>query len=398
MCLSSEDYTLKNTRKSKLQNQLFCIIWALVVVYFVVQPIFHNAALTKVVWIPGAMLLFAINCSLLIQNMILKKDEFIVLGILCGILLVGIGYYGIYASVDKMIAVFLFVNMLLLIVNSNKFTLFKGTIEWIYWCNVILAGIFVFYSQTTIANKVMAGGGVRYTKFFVFNLDNSNIAGLYLYYIFCILLIGFASHKHKTLQTVLIAAVLWMMWMTGTRTCMLAAIAVALMMFVLRKKIPTIVVWAVSLFPMIFIYLYLWLYNSGFENIEIAGKTLFSGRQETFMIYLNKIQGLPQILFGNLGACTFANAHNAPLSFFCSVGIVGLFCIYYFFIKRTLHMNKMDSRSSSVMVACILGIFIQTSGEAGALLGGFPGAPFLCTMFLLGSDEYGDSVKRKKRS
>ena len=369
-------------------DRLFSIVWLIVVVYFVVQPVFHNSAITGLVWKVGIVFLALITIS---QIRYFEKKDFIVIAILAVTMVVGLASSGEIANIDKWFSIIAFTNLLIFIDKSECITISKKSVDYLYKTAVILTLIFIVYIFAGIANKATTNGRVWTCRYYVFNLDNSNTAGMYLYAIYCLVLMGVFEKKDKKLFNLgLLGALLYMIWRTEARTCIAATFFVTVVGILFkRRKLPKMLEIACFAFPIVFVFGYLWLFYSGFEDIAMGDKTLFSGRQETFVTYLNFIRTPIHVFFGNIGEVTFSNAHNGPLAIFCSTGLIGVVSFYYIFIKKVMKANEYSkSFMNKMAVVGILGFVIQTSGEAGILLGGFPGAPFLCSFFLLALGDF----------
>lgn len=213
---------------------------------------------------------------------------------------------------------------------------------------------------------------------------NSNLAGIYIFAVTCIIIIYVRNAKRKILVGLLVVYLLYLLWMTGARTCMFAAIFVVASAFLPAKiKIPKWIVVGCFAFPIIFMPVYMALFRSNYADLTIMGKALFSGRQETFVDYLSLLHNKFQWIVGNLGEVGFANAHNAPLAHLCSTGIVGTVLFYGVMLEKTLACCKNNNLVTRTALICILGLFIQSSGEASIFLGGFPGIEFIYVFFYL---------------
>lgn len=170
--------------------------------------------------------------------------------------------------------------------------------------------VFITYIFMGIANKATTGGVVWTCRCYVFNLDNSNTAGMYLYAIYCLILMHFFEEKgNRICDFGLLTVSMYMIWRTEARTCIAATVFVtAFGILYKKKKLPTILEIACFAFPIVFIFGYLWLFYSGFKDIAMGDKNLFSGRQETFVTYLNYITGgSPEMLDDKTGIVVDAN-------------------------------------------------------------------------------------------
>lgn len=217
---------------------------------------------------------------------------------------------------------------------------------------------------------------------------NSNLTGIYLFAVICIIVIYMKKAKKKIFVGLLIAYLMYLLWLTGARTCMIAAAFVIISsLFPIKFKIPKIIVIVCFLIPIVFVPVYLGLFKSGYADIMVMGKNLFSGRQGTFTDYLSLLHNNVQWIIGNLGEAGFGNAHNAPLTHLCSTGILGTLIFYGLMLMKTLKATEKKSEVARTALICMLGIFIQSSGEASIFLGGFPGVEFVYILFYLMNEE-----------
>ena len=374
-------------------DRLLKIVWMIVTGYFIVQPIFHNASITGLVWKIGIVFLGMITVS---QIRYFAKRDFIIIAFVVAAMIIGLASGGELANIDKWFSIVAFTNLLILIDKSEEISISQKSIDYLYRIAVFLTIVFITYIFMGIANKATTGGVVWTCRYYVFNLDNSNTAGMYLYAIYCLILMHFFEEKgNRICDFGLLTVLIYMIWRTEARACIAATVFVTTFgILYKKKKLPTILEIACFAFPIVFIFGYLWLFYSGFKDIAMGDKNLFSGRQETFVTYLNYIRSPIHILFGNISEVTFSNAHNGPLAIFCSTGLVGILSYYYIFIRQVMRANKYaTSPMNRIAIICILGFVIQTSGEAAILLGGFPGAPFISTFFLLALGNFEDDEK-----
>lgn len=213
---------------------------------------------------------------------------------------------------------------------------------------------------------------------------NSNLTGIYIFCVVCILLVATRKKRKRFALSVLILYLLYLLWKTGARTCILAALFVVPFSILSKKNyVPKIAVLLCFFLPILFVPMYLILYREGYSDIVILGKDLFSGRQFTYKMYLSYLQNTIQWLFGNLGVAGFQNAHNAPLAHVCSTGLIGTTVFYSMLLRKTMECRLNQNKIACIALICILGLFIQSIGEASIFLGGFPGIVFVYILFYL---------------
>lgn len=264
---------------------------------------------------------------------------------------------------------------------NNKFSESKKRIDAIFRFGIFSGLLFSAYSQMPFAyfrdNDTVSPTLTLY-------FGNSNLAGIYIFAVICIIMIYLKNAKKKAFISMLVAYLLYLLWMTGARTCMVAAIFVCLSVILSAKiRIPKWIVVVCFVVPIAFVPIYLTLFKSGYTDLMLMGKELFSGRQGTFTEYFSLLDTNFQWLVGNLGEAGFANAHNAPLAHLCSTGLLGTTLFYGMMLKKTLACCNNDNPIARTALICILGLFIQSSGEASIFLGGFPGIEFVYVLFYL---------------
>ena len=366
--------------RASLSEFLFRVEWVLVCTYFLLHPTLYNTSLTGLIWKTG-FITFSLRTLLNIKQ--IKRTHTTPLVVIILIILFQCVTSGIWSSLDTVFSVSAFFVFLLHISNCEKHIVPRKRFDLVFYSSLFLALLFSVYSLTDLVHKVTTNGQVWYTTYFVFNLDNSNTAGMYLVFVFSILLINYPLRRQKTLLILVLIYLAYMIFRTNARMAILACLFTFCSVWFFQKKhIPQWLVLCFCLLPSLFVSFYLSLYRSGFENLQILGKSLFSGRQNTYIEYLNYIQTFPQILFGNLAEITFTNAHNASLAIFCSVGAVGVICFYFIVINQTLKATRISKSSvSAITLCCIMGIFLQACSEATMFLGGFPGISFVSVMY-----------------
>lgn len=272
-----------------------------------------------------------------------------------------------------------FLIFVLLIISQNSIKINKSMLNYIYFFSVISAVVFIIYSQGSYAYW----NGKDFVDRLTLGLYNANFTGMMLFFIYSLIIITMKHRKYKFLSLLIEICLLYLIFLTGSRTSLLAAIFISIMSYTTIGKIKNIVIFLVCLIPFVFVKLYLDLYSYS-DTIFLFGRTLFSGRQETFVQFLDLIKTPINIFIGNIGACCFANAHNAPLSIFASIGILGTFFYYFILIKKIIELNKnANTNIAKISIIVILSCFVHSSGEAGCFMGAFPITVFLYTFFIL---------------
>lgn len=388
------DKKQKNLNFNFLFEICVIIVLGLTAFYFIVYPVTHNLTLARFIWIPGFLLSF-VSCIICLtqQNEALEILE--ILGFLALTAITIGGYISAGFGFDLVFSVAAFLTLLMSMWLYSGVRISKRLFDIIYYTGVFLTFLFAIYSFTSIATTYHLNGEVIQSDYFVFNLDNSNAAGMFLYGIIGILVVNFPQRKYKTLNLIMILANLYFIYRTNSRSCIIAAVVVLLFAIFINgnKKISSLVIVLSWLFPIVFVFIYLYLYNSGFEDIEVLNKSFFSGREEVFIIYLEKIKAPIQYIFGNLAEARLQNGHNAPVAFYSSLGFVGAVITEALMLLSVFRINK-PTKNANLSVLVISGIFIHSCAEASMLLGGFPGSVFVIIFYLLAnySEENSDKI------
>lgn len=376
----------KSERLEKNSNTLFSVLWVMTLAFFIQEPLFHNATVGVVIWFPSVLALLLISLT---QFRSMNRTDFLILFFAIIQILVICVIQRFWQDKNEVFAVMRYMAMLLSVSAFSRLKMNKKTFDFIFYVAVIIALLFIAYSFTSIANR---DDNSRYAiygyipEYFLFNLGNPNAAAFYLLGIYSTLLVNIPYRKHRLLLAGLLLALLWIIYKTECRSCMITAIAVTIIfLFFSHRWIPHWVALVCMFLPVVFLVAYLLLYYfTGGSDIEILGKTIFSGREDVYRNYLEYIDSLLSFFFGNFSKAGLNNAHNAPLTIFASFGLVGLELFYAIMIRAVYRIKqKRKSRITTASVACILGFFIISSSEAVAFLGTFPGIVFLNTFFLL---------------
>lgn len=366
--------------------------WIATVAYFIEVPLIHSELLGSIIWIPAVLLSFSyciINIQKIDQKQAIKCLALFL--IMVSSLLINCNLF----SKARYVSMLCFLNSILSICVFSSVRISKKTIELIKKSCCFIAILFIIYYQTPIAHKAINDGVSWICKDLTFNLDNSNMAGIFLYLIFSMLYIFFFKEKQrykKFFLFALLCSTLFFIYGTGTRSCMMAVVATVLLGMTSKfvHKIPKILIWASMLFPIAFITGIVNLYNSGYENIVFLGKNLFSGRETAFADWLNSMDTLPKKLFGDFSFFGLNNAHNAPLAIYLSAGIFGVILVYSIYYNAIKHINSGEythNRIVIICISCVLGLFIESCAEAALFMGGFPVVNFVVTLFVIASAE-----------
>ena len=375
--------------KDNAINKLFRLSWMLFLIYLIERPLISNRKVDVVVMILLTLSLFY-GCVLNIKTFNFSElTSFII--ILC-IIVTSILYTSQAITVTLIKAVFLFFVNYLSVVLLSKSAITKKTYDFVFSCTVLASLLFIVYYFSPIAYIVTTSNGKKVVDEFTCNLDNSNNTAIVLFVLFSILLINLKTRKRKIGIVILLASLLYLIIQTAARSCLISAI-VMILCYILQSikqqkgvfKISKSMVVIVSLLPLLFVGVYLWMFYTLDKNIVILNKPLFSGREDLYVEYLDKISNLTEFFIGNITAAQFQNAHNGPLSIFVSTGLVGLIITYFLLITSMFRIYKRNTTCAFFCLISILCMLFQSCAESALMVGGVVSLVGFCGVFFLSS-------------
>lgn len=375
--------------KDNAINKLFRLSWMLFLIYLIERPLISNRKVDVVVMILLTLSLFY-GCVLNIKTFNFSElTSFII--ILC-IIVTSILYTSQAITVTLIKAVFLFFVNYLSVVLLSKSAITKKTYDFVFSCTVLASLLFIVYYFSPIAYIVTTSNGKKVVDEFTCNLDNSNNTAIVLFVLFSILLINLKTRKRKIGIVILLASLLYLIIQTAARSCLISAI-VMILCYILQSikqqkgvfKISKSMVVIVSLLPLLFVGVYLWMFYTLDKNIVILNKPLFSGREDVYVEYLDKISNLTEFFIGNITAAQFQNAHNGPLSIFVSTGLVGLIITYFLLITSMFRIYKRNTTCAFFCLISILCMLFQSCAESALMVGGVVSLVGFCGVFFLSS-------------
>ena len=216
------------------------------------------------------------------------------------------------------------------------------------------------------------------STYLTLGFPNSNEAGMIVYSTIISLLICFMCFSNKLLKFLIIGILAflgYLLFLTGSRTCIFGVIFFIAFVLYNRKgkKVlykSKVFLFAIVIFPLIFLYLYVYLFNNGYVfNSIFNDKSFFSGRE---YLYLERLKEWDNYLTGNLNEFKFNNVHNGLLSILSNTGIIGfiLYISYTVLNLFDLQNNEGNSLISRMGFIALLSIFILSSFESSFLTGG----------------------------
>lgn len=203
------------------------------------------------------------------------------------------------------------------------------------------------------------------TKDFFGNTINGNNVGVLalLAFFHFVIFASFIRKKRIKLLLIIGAFVLsiYLIYPTGCRTALISAIVCVLLLFLIKNPIGqkkynlllTIELLLCLVFPVIYIFM-----SGHLENVEIFGKTLFSGRDTIWKSGLELIKKYP--IFGCGNSYTYSDSgmdssHNFMLGVMKMFGIVPTFAVIYSIINNKYGTDRVIQ--ITFISALIIGFF-----------------------------------------
>lgn len=376
-------------KSSKLGEKLFQAILLCTIGYYAVLPL-RNANIRHIFVLCGTLLLSVVMIRRLILNKWDKRRLFALFIFLSMMVFemidsaVSIDLKFIYSCLD-------FSALFIIILTDNDFPVSRKILDWIYTANIITALIMFLISITPTAYLFEDG---RYTGALALEMTNPNFTAMMLLCQFQLLVSQYKRRKHIFLLLMILLGLLYLIWLTECRSAIAVALLVLIyILFFDNIKFNKVIIGVVLLIPLLFAPLYLWLFENHKDLTIIGDKPFFSGREIIFHDIATRYQAdMKLFLLGDLYAVQFNNAHNAPLTLFASLGLIGLLICYFVFGKRLMKLNDTaDTVISRVAVICICGIYILSSTEGLLFTGIFPGISYMYIYYMLAaSDKYDD--------
>lgn len=375
--------------KDNAINKLFRLSWMLYLIYLIERPLISNRKVDVVVMILLTLSLFY-GCVLNIKTFNFSElTSFII--ILC-IIVTSILYTSQAITVTLIKAIFLFFVNYLSVVLLSKSAITKKTYDFVFSCTILASLLFIVYYFSPIAFIITDDNGKRIVNAFTCNLNNPNYTAIVLFVLFSILLINLKTRKRKIGIVILLASLFYLIIQTAARSCLISAI-VMILCYILQTikqkkgifKISKSAIILVSLIPLLFVGAYLWMFHNFDKNVEILNKRLFSGRENVYGEYLDKISNLTEFFIGNITAAQFQNAHNGPLSIFVSIGLFGLIVTYRLLLTSMFRVYKRNTMCAFFCLISIFCMLFQCCAESALMVGGVTSLVGFCGVFFLSS-------------
>lgn len=365
---------MEKLRNTNIDTLIFRLILVCGGLFLGIAP-FRNTALRRAIVFVGSSLFYIAGIRCITATRKITKASFVVLCMILNSIIIGSvqTYRGhlfelIYQCLN-------FLALFIIITIDGPYVMNPENKEFVHLFSLIA-------SIEIIIGSIMPGAYIfedgRQTGALTLGMTNPNFTAMMIGAVYNLFLISF-KEKRKIWMIPIMVWLLRLLVLTEARSCLIMALLVTVYtLFFSKWKIKKAVIVVATLMPIVVFPTYLYLYNSRFSDFTFMGKQFFSGRESTYKEILAYIETPVQMIFGNIGAVRFQNAHNAALSVMCSIGILGMIIVYLVYVLRFFQVsNNADTPKQRVALVCILATFIQSSAEALMLTGHFSGMLFM---------------------
>ena len=269
----------------------------------------------------------------------------------------------------------------------------------VLYLSVLLQLIFfVIESFDSSAYMTMRSG-----TYLILCFDNKNSTAMHLLTLCCILILYAERIKHKegkrkTIVPLLAFVVcLYFIVLTGSRSSLIGALFIIPFYFLpkLKRRVSKLIMFCFLLSPIIFAAIYIALYNAGYGDLQLFGRTLFNGRQD---LWIPVFEGdLFDWLFGMYS--NFARPdgvpfqlHNGIVDLIASYGLIVTTAFLFMIYKLLSALLESCSDTNRMVVICICALVLQTIGEA-ALFNGTR-AVYICMIMMFIERKSNNGIER----
>lgn len=264
----------------------------------------------------------------------------------------------------------------------------KKLISFVFSINFLISMVFILLSFSKYRYAGYKNFLGTNDQWLTLGYDNPNQTAMYLLITIIILFCAICYYSKNIVRILIFLDIIYMVKLlieTSSRTCILIAILITVIILFKKKyTISKYIVIVILLLPSIFMFVYPLFYeNRWFLNFELWGKTDYSSRIYMFITALSSVKH--EFLFGNFATNQLQNVHNATLSVYSSLGIVGLilFYIYYFRVYFNIISKGFKSRTAYISFIGLLVIFVHACTEAAFIVGGSMYAGILSILIFL---------------
>lgn len=371
-----------------MKNSFFVLLMALLLgslasISFQINSLF--SFLQYIIIISGAFLVVAT-----LKHKSIGKEV-----LLCILYIFLILVYSIFSTIDYQ----LFITIVMYILMLSAFISYRNFLyndKLLLFAFVFLAIELFFLSTTGNAYRATRNlgelGGQSYIgDSLTFGFNNPNEAGIVLYYSISYLLTLFWGSPRSRTKLVLILSIVTLLvvllFKTNCRSCVFSLFFSITFFFLYKKrlsqnkKIGKLIILLLLIMPLVFSFLYpVAALRWANTDIEIFGKSIFSGRELLFVKQFSRFLSSP--LLGDISYFQFSNSLNGYLTIMFNTGVIG-FVFYFVIVSRSILKlsEHIITRQQLYAFSALMGIFQIACTESVVLVGG--GRWFLLFIFLL---------------
>lgn len=252
----------------------------------------------------------------------------------------------------------------------------ESTKQFILSSNIILGLLLVLLSIIKPYNEIGQ---------MTLGMSNPNSTGILLFYNLIFNLIAIYNTRKKTVRycvSALYVCEVVLLFMANSRSTLICSLLIIIIIW-LNIKIPKWFILLCTVWPMIFVTIYIYLYQNKIIPVDfkILNKAFFTFRERIWI-------GIYQLLNKDLWLGHYANFHNEMLhnshfDLMVQYGIITLIVVvlYLYIIITRLNDGANLSIVGKISLVGILLAIVQGSSESAVLDGGL--AAYICTGSLL---------------
>lgn len=280
---------------------------------------------------------------------------------------------------SQIIASFAYMEMFMAVFIMDFLRYTKELERFVYRINISISFIFIYlyFSPHAYDGKI---AGALYLGY-----SNPNVTAIFLLLNLAFLAIYFEKEQKPIIKFLIFAIgafLIYLIYETDSRTCIIAALAIVVYRFFVPKwHLPKWMILLFELLPLFFVFFYMNMYLQGtYSGETFMDKEFFSGRES---FYVEKMEELREILFvGDFGEYKWENAHNGPLTILLNAGILGYVLHFWFTTQTMLHYHaRMKTYRQTMALIVLFVIFVHASAEAPLYVSGSQYSILLATVY-----------------
>ena len=389
--IKSEEENMQSSNLTRI-NAFFKLMWIMILALFIAIPYKLEMLQRMCYWTYTVCNIVCFVLAVIDR----QKDEhergkkdinILLISVLVIITYVALNFTGTFEmDAENVMGYLSFLSIPVAMCYSSFIKTDRNNLKFIGVINIFISILFLVLSRMDFAY----GHDDLWNQSLTLGFANPNMVAMMIFINTVFLLVVkelFNKHILKILIVVLIVYNIYLIYLTQARSS-LAAVVLVLVMYYLRNrnyKISPIVTIVCIIFPLIFVFGYTYLYeNHYFRDLEILGKTIYSGREVYYTQVLNDIKRQDfGLIFGHF--TEFQNTHNSALSLLKFFGIAGMVAYYVFVLNNVLKLSKDEfgNKISYICFVSILAIYIQSCAESAVVIGGGAWIVFMLSLFAI---------------